>query len=220
MAELTFGELVRKDPRDFWPNEATDFTPWLVSDENLPLIAEALGLELELQSVEQAAGPYRADIVYRSLGDERSVIIENQLQKTDHHHLGKLLTYAAGLDDVSTVVWIAPQFSDEHRAALDWLNRHTDQDTHFFGVAIEVWQIGDSLPAPRFTRISQPNDWSNASPPTALTEGQKSQLDFWKGFRDYATNEGTHLNVGKPRGQNWSSFGIGRTGLEIVAVAA
>ena len=220
MAGPKFAELVKKDPREFWPDEAADFTPWLASDENLPLIGKALGLELELQLVEQPVGPYRADIVCRSLGDEHSVVIENQLEKTDHDHLGKLITYAAGLDDVSTVVWIAPNFTDEHRAALDWLNRHTHEDVRFFGVSIEVWQIADSLPAPRFTLVSQPNDWSKTQPRSGLTAGQETQLAFWTRFREYADNNGTHLNVGKPQPQNWTSFGIGRTGIELAGTAA
>ena len=117
-----FGTLERLDPREYWPNEAADFTPWLADDANIRLLGSAIRMDLDVESTEVAVGPFSADIVCRSAPDDHRVVIENQLEKTDHDHLGKLLTYAGGLDDVRTVVWIARQFTEEHRTAIDWLN--------------------------------------------------------------------------------------------------
>lgn len=219
MASPQFGAIERKPLRDFWPIEDTDFSPWVA--DNLSLLGGAIGLELELESSEVPIGPYSADIVCRSIPDGRHVVIENQLERTDHDHLGKLLTYAAGLGDVSTVVWIAREFTEQHRAALDWLNRSTAEDVRFFGIEIEVWQIGDSLPAPRFTLASEPNEWSRAKPQPGLSTGQETQLAYWTAFLN--ARAGSAFDKGtdrKPWARNWLSFGIGRTGVDLLAVAA
>ena len=219
MASPQFGAIERKPLRDFWSNEAADFTPWLASDDNLPLLSDAIGLDLELESSEVPVGPYSADIVCRSIPDGHRVVIENQLERTDHDHLGKLLTYAAGLGDVSTVVWIARDFTEQHRAALDWLNRSTVEDVRFFGIEIEVWQIGDSLPAPRFTLISEPNEWAKTKPQPGLTPARERQLAYWTAFKQFGESAGTRLRIGKPLAENWTSFGVGRSGITLVAVA-
>ncbi len=223
MSDPEFGELAQQNSRDFWPHEAADFTPWLARPENMARLSQVVGLELEVESVEQPVGPFNADIVCTSLGEHRRVVIENQLERSDHDHLGKMLTYAAGLDDVSTVIWVAPKFTDEHRAALDWLNSVTTDEVRFFGIGLEVWQIGESLPAPRFNLVSQPNDWSKtlrSKSHAGLSDGKLSQLDFWAGFGDYATAAGSTRSIGKPQAQNWMTFGIGRSGLDMSAVAA
>ncbi len=219
MPNPQFGAIDRKPLRDFWPIEDTDFTPWVA--DNLPLLGGAIGLELELESSEVPIGPYWADIVCRSIPDGHHVVIENQLERTDHDHLGKLLTYAAGLSDVSTVVWIAREFTEQHRAALDWLNRSTAEDIRFFGIEIEVWQIGNSLPAPRFTLVSEPNEWSKPKPQPGLSSGQEMQLAFWKAFSKAGVDAtGTDRYDRKPQPQNWMTFGVGRTGIDLLAVAA
>lgn len=221
MASPQFGAIERKPLRDFWPNEAADFTPWLKSEDNLPLLGEAIGLNLELVGSEVPVGPYWVDIVCLDVDDQRHVVIENQLERSDHNHLGQLLTYAAGLGDVSSVVWIAERFTDQHRAALDWLNRSTAADVRFFGIEIEVWQIGDSLPAPRFTLVSEPNDWSKSKPQVGLTVGQETQFAFWTAFSEAGADvPGTDRYDRKPGRQNWMSFGIGRSEVELLAVAA
>ena len=223
MSDPAFGDLVQENPRDFWPHETGDFTPWLARSENIARLSRMVGLELEVESVEQPVGPFNADIVCRSLGEHRRVVIENQLGRSDHDHLGKMLTYSAGLDDVSTVIWIALKFTDEHRAALDWLNSVTTDEVRFFGIGLEVWRIGDSLPAPRFNLVAQPNDWSKtlrSKTQTGLTDGQLSQLAFWEGFRKHVIDSGSARHVGKPQAQNWMTFGIGRSGLDMSAVAA
>ena len=153
--------LERVDLRHAWKGEATDFTPWLATPENITLLGESISLELEVDSQEKDVGPYRADILCRDTVTNQYVLVENQLEKTDHTHLGQLLTYAAGLDAV-TIVWVARQFTDEHRAALDWLNDSTGAKLNFFGLEIELWKIGDSPMAPKFNVVSSPNDWSAA----------------------------------------------------------
>ena len=140
--------------RDCWKNEATDFTPWLASEENIALLADALGLnELEVISQEEHVGPFRADILCVDSGTDKLVLIENQLEKTDHNHLGQIMTYAAGLDAV-TIIWIAERFTEEHRAAIDWLNRITDKDFNFFGIEIVLIKIDNCLAAPIFNVIA------------------------------------------------------------------
>ena len=156
MVELS--KIERVELREIWPNEAADFTPWLAKEENLGLLGEALRLELELQERESSVGTFSLDLLVRDIGNDRPVIIENQLTETDHTHLGQILTYAAG-HDAGTIVWIAKKFRDEHRAALDYLNSRTGEDTEFFGVVVEVWKIDDSRPAPHFDPVVTPNEW-------------------------------------------------------------
>ncbi len=155
------GRLSAVELRDAWSSEAQDFTPWLAQSANLALLGDTLELQLEVDSVEKPVGPYRADILCREAGTDRLVLIENQIEGTDHKHLGQLLTYAAGLD-TAVVCWLARRFSEEHRAVLDWLNEITDDRFAFFGVEIELWRIGDSAPAPRFSIVARPNEWRRA----------------------------------------------------------
>ncbi len=144
------------DLREAWPNEADDFTSWLA--DNISELGDALGLDLELQAQEAPVGTFSLDLLARETGKNLAVIIENQLEQTNHDHLGKLLTYAGGYD-ADIAVWIARGFRDEHRQALDWLNQRTDEETAFFGVVIELWKIDGSRPAPHFNIIAAPNEW-------------------------------------------------------------
>lgn len=150
------GALETVEVRKVWISESRDFTPWLL--ENPDRLAEALGIELELEYAEHAVGPFKLDLKGRDLTNDAVLMVENQLESTDHNHLGQVLTYAAGTG-ASTVVWIATAFREEHRQALDWLNEQTGQETHFFGIEIQAVRIGDSLPAPLFKLVAQPNDW-------------------------------------------------------------
>lgn len=215
-------DLGRLDPVDLrlvWPREESDFTPWLAVEENLTLLADTLGMSLEFVARERAVGPFSADIVCRNPDDDTQVVVENQLEPTDHDHLGKLLTYAAHLE-ARVVVWIAKRFSDQHRAALDWLNEVSRSGTRFFGLEIELWQIGESPPAPKFNVIARPNDWTGKPGPTDLTSTQRMQLGFWTGFADFvARNGGTVTKTHDPRPQGWLGIaGVGRTGFSLVAV--
>ena len=160
MSEL--GRLERINLKDIWAHEAQDFTPWLAEETNLTLLSDTLGIDLEVEAVEQNVGPFRADILCKDTLSDRWVLIENQLEQTDHGHLGQLMTYAAGLDAV-TIVWIAARIRDEHRAAMDWLNEITDSEVRFFALEVELWRIGTSPAAPKFNVVSKPNDWSRST---------------------------------------------------------
>lgn len=149
MAKKTLEQLQRVDLREAWESESGDFTPWLASAENIALLGDAIGMELEVESQEQSVGKFRADILCRDTANQSWVLIENQLEKTDHGHLGQLIIYAAGLE-AATIVWVAAEIRDEHRAALDWLNHITSEQFMFFGLELELWRIGDSLMAPKF----------------------------------------------------------------------
>jgi hypothetical protein len=185
MTVTNLGRLERVDLRNIWVSEATDFTPWLARQENLAILADTLGLELELEAQERPVGPFRADILCKDVATDRWVLIENQLERTDHSHLGQLLTYASGLEAV-TIVWIAARFTEEHRSTLDWLNKITDDRFRFFGLEVELWRIGDSPSAPKFNIISKPNDWSQSVAQAAraideseLSETRVMQREYW-----------------------------------------
>lgn len=169
MSTNSLGRLQKVDLREAWTSESSDFTPWLAQEENLKLLGETIGIELELESQETEVGPFRADILCKDTATNDWVLIENQLERTDHSHLGQLLTYAAGLNAV-TIVWIAERFTEEHRAALDWLNERTDEKINLFGLEIELWRIATSPVAPKFNIISQPNDWSRTVQQAAAGE--------------------------------------------------
>jgi len=210
----SLGKLERVDPKVVWSHEAHSFTPWLALPENLTQLGETLGVELELEAVEQAVGPFRADILCKQVGSGHWILIENQLEKTDHPHLGQVLTYAAGLDAV-TIVWISPQFTDEHRACLDWLNRSTLEGLNFFGVQLEVWRIGESQHAPRFNIVSKPNQWTKSvsSASATISEIGTKHLEFWTAFAERLKMKNGPLKVGKPGAQNYMTLSpFGRNG--------
>ena len=153
------GRLSQVDVREVWPSEANSFTPWLAQEENLRLLAETINMSLILEAREKPVGMFRADIIARNVHTGHLVLIENQLERTDHGHLGQLITYAAGFKAVS-IVWVSSLFTDEHRAAFDWLNEVTDAGIAFYGLEMELWQIGDSAIAPKFNLVSKPNMFS------------------------------------------------------------
>lgn len=217
------GELVEVPLREIWSDEAASFTPWLAKPEHLKKLGDTLGMELEPEDEEVSVGPFSADILCKDTVDGSWVVIENQIEKTDHRHLGQILTYAAGLE-AKTLVWVASKFTEEHRAALDWLNEHTSDEISFFGLEIEVWRIGDSAPAPKFNIVSKPNDWSKTVRSQAGDEGnitphKRLQFDFWSAFRDYV-QANSKLPTRKPGFQHWMSFSIGRSGFNLAAITS
>lgn len=178
-SKIELGRLKRVDPHKAWTDEPRFFTPWLAKPENLALLGDALDIELESGSTEESVGDFRADIVCTEASSGATVLIENQLDQTNHGHIGQVLTYAAGSDAV-TIVWIATKFRDEHRAALDWFNEKSDSSINFFGLEIELWKIGESPPAPKFNIVVQPNDWSRViNEPPHLTDQELERREFW-----------------------------------------
>jgi hypothetical protein len=224
MADMkkTLGRLQPVDLRDFWEDEARQFTPWLALPENMKLLGEAIGIELEFEATESRVGIFKADIVAKEVGTDDRVIIENQLQRTDHDHLGKLLTYAAGLG-AKVVVWVADEISDDHRRALDWLNEITGESFSFFALEIELWRINDSVPAPKFNLVCRPNDWAKSLKGTDAvgepTETKLLQLEFWSAFVEYGKRMGSSVSFRKPRAQNWYSLAVGRAGFNLSLLA-
>lgn len=180
---MTIPDLARiekVDLRKAWVSEAADFTPWLAQEENLRLLGDSLGIPLELVSTEESVGPFAADILCKDPLSEQWVLIENQLEQTDHTHLGQIITYAAGLD-ATTVIWIAARFVEQHRAAVDWLNEITGEGTNFFGVEVELWRIGGSPQmAPRFSVVSKPNSWSKQVPKMGRIARKWDEPSFFK----------------------------------------
>ena len=212
---VNLGAIERVDLREVWPDEAQDFTPWLA--ENLGKLGEALGLDLEFQGREVSVGPFFLDILAHDVGNDRRVVIENQLDKTDHDHLGKLLTYAAGYD-AGVVVWLTGDFRDEHRAALDWLNQRTGEDTEFFGVVVEAWQIDDSRRAPHFRIAAAPNAWSKSSMKSNVANGPGSERGeqyraFFQPIVDTLREEHKFTNRTQAGTKQWASFASGFSGI-------
>jgi len=211
---MSLGKLNRLDPREQWPDESKDFTPWLASQAGLNLLGETLGLELESEDTEVYVGNYRADIVAKDSISNEYVVIENQLSSTDHDHIGKLLTYAASFE-AGTVVWIAKNFREEHRQAIDWFNEITIKDVDFFGIEIELLQISDSPYAPNLKIVSKPNEWTRSvrSEKQSLTAGDTLKLEYWTSFNEYIGNNNLRINQRKAGAQHWYDITIGKSGV-------
>ena len=181
-AEVSFGTLADVALREAWAHEAHSFTPWLAA--NLDRLAAAIGIPLELTGTETRVGTFSADILARNPGDDSVVLIENQLEGSDHTHLGQIMTYLAGLE-THTMIWVAPSFRDEHLSAIRWLNEHTVDPFAFFAVRLRVVRIGDSPVAPLFEVVERPNNWERQlADQRRLVEGSRSELgqhrlDFW-----------------------------------------
>ena len=210
---MKLGKIKRiTDLRSIWPHEANDFTKWLADEHNLAKLGEEIGIELELEERESSVGNFNVDLYAKEEGTGRKVIIENQLEETDHDHLGKLITYASG-KGAEVVVWVVKRARDEHRQAIEWLNQHTDTDLGFFLVEIELWQIDDSAIAPKFSVIERPNDWGKQMKSVAgLNNTEQIQLAFWQKFNDTmnANPDFTkHFKTRKAQPQNWYDISVG-----------
>lgn len=176
---MEIGKLTPVNPREVWRHEALNFTPWLAGQ--IDHLAEAIGEDLEVLGSETAVGPFSADIVARNRLDGHTVLIENQLEKTDHTHLGQIMTYLAGLE-AKTVVWIATRFQEEHVSAIRWLNDHTPPEFRFFAVELRVVQIGQSPVAPIFDIIVRPNAFERnlkVRKAEAEASADTRHRDFW-----------------------------------------
>lgn len=208
------GKLQKVDLRSIWKHEATDFSAWLVQSENLEVLAEQLGIEIEPVGTEVPVGRFKIDILAKEPNTNEQIIIENQLEPTNHDHLGKVITYAAGLD-ARYLIWIVKDVLPEHLKAVEWLNEHLDDEIRCFLIKIEVWQIGDSKPAPRFEIISVKNDWvaslKKSTTPSGFSPLKLRQQEFWIDFCNYVRKKDSNIKMHKPAPQHWLNFSMGNS---------
>jgi hypothetical protein len=197
---MKIGVLTEVDIRDLWKHEQYDFSNWLAEPDNIAYLNDILGLTLVEVNKEAYVGSYRCDIVAVDETDGTKVIIENQLESSNHDHLGKIITYASGLD-AKVIVWIVKQAREEHRSAIEWLNNNTRSGIDFFLIELHAYKIGDSDPAPKFEVIEQPNDFikssQNATSSDSLNKSQTERLTFWTQFNDEIIAHGKPFNVRK-----------------------
>ena len=215
----TFAELEAENVRDHWAHEERDFSKWLADEigtEDPSGLENTLGLDLEVIELEKRVGTYRVDIVAEATDDGRTVVVENQLEASDHDHLGKTIAYAAGLD-ADIIVWIAPKFNDEHQDAVQWLNRNSREGVDLFAIRLEVWRIADSPPALRMNPVEKPSEWKTKAQRSSkeLTSAKKIQEDLWTAFRDHIDEVDTPLTPRKPSPQHWYNNPIGKSGFTL-----
>lgn len=200
------------DLRKVWNHEAYDFTTWLAEEENIELLGNEIGTEIVPLETEASVGRFNVDILAEESNTGKDIIIENQLEQTDHQHLGKLITYSAGID-ASIVIWVVKSGLEEHQQAIQWLNEMTDTDLNFFLVQIELWQIDDSDIAPKINVLEKPNYWSKdvreGVESAKLSETKKLQLDFWTKLREYSERNNVEISFRKPRPQHWYDISFG-----------
>ncbi|MDT4289546.1 DUF4268 domain-containing protein [Methylomonas sp. MO1] len=213
--KFNLSKLERVPLRAAWKHEANDFTPWLAETDNLNSLADALGLsELLLVATEHWVGDFKLDILCTDGEDQ--VIIENQLEKTNHSHLGQIIAYAAGVG-AKKVIWVAETFRPEHASALQFLNENTTDALSFFAVEVELWRIGDSPLAPKFEVVVKPNDWAKsgreqARAATSTSPTKQLQQKFWMALIERLKVKAPHIRPQKPRPQHWLNNSIGRSG--------
>lgn len=214
MPEL--GRLEEVNVRELWIHEQYDFSNWLAKEENIELLNEVLGLTLVDIEKEVFVGAYRCDLVAKDETSGQNVIIENQLEASNHDHLGKIITYASGLD-ANVIVWIVKEAREEHRSAIEWLNNNTNKNLNFFLIEIHAYRIGNSLYAPKFEIVEKPNDFiKNAKIQTGSEELNKSQserLVFWTRFNDIVSERGKPFNLRKATTDHWYDVAIGVSGV-------
>lgn len=207
------GEIKQIDDlRSVWANEASDFTPWVAS--NISLLNDATGLSLEVIEQESPVGSFSLDILAKDTESEAIAIIENQLEDTNHDHLGKLLTYASG-KSAKYIIWIVKNAREEHRSAIEWLNNNTVAGIEFFLIEMQLWQIGASELAPKFNVVEQPNGWMTAAKQSQTTQGGAAvqfKYEYWSAFNDYAFENKEYASVfrkHKASSDHWYTLNIG-----------
>ena len=215
---MKLGKLQEIDIREVWTHEQYDFSKWLSAEDNIQELGNVLNLSLSDIETEKFVGSYRCDILCRDEITGRVVLIENQLEQTNHDHLGKILTYASGLD-ASVVVWVVASARDEHASAIEWLNKHTDDSISFFLLEIHAYRIGNSEPAPQFKIIEQPNDFvktvKRIAQDKSVNESQSRRLEFWTQFNDILEQRGKPFNKRKATTDHWYSVAVGSSECQI-----
>lgn len=215
-------KLEKVDVREVWKNEAKDFTSWLAEPQNLASLGEEIDIELTLLKTEAPVGAFAADILAEEERTGRKVVIENQLEQTNHDHLGKILTYASGYD-ANILIWIAKDIREEHRQAVDWLNERAGESLLIFLIRLEVWQIGNSSRAPKFQIICSPNTWAKSIKTGGeLTDTKTDQLRYWEEFRTYLVEHSQDYKFSprQPRPQHWYTLSIGTSKMYIALVVS
>ncbi len=206
------GKIIKADLRAIWKNEEYDFSAWLAQEENLNLLSEAIGIDIRLIRQEAEVGKFSLDILAEEEATGRKIIIENQLEATNHDHLGKIITYAAGYD-ADIIIWIFKEIKEAHRQAIDWLNENTNENIAFFAVQLELWQIDNSAPAPKFQIISSPNEWAKVLKQDGTkdepTDTKLKQLNFWTKLKSYAQDKKSPVRFQTPAPHNWFNTTIG-----------
>jgi hypothetical protein len=211
---MKMAKLNKVDLRQQWTHEARDFTKWLSEPENLDLLSDEIGIGIELIQIEANVGRYNVDVLAQEENTGRKIIIENQLETTDHNHLGQLITYATG-HEAEFIIWLVREAREEHQEAVARLNEHTDEKLNFFLVVVELWQVGNSDVAVKFSVVSRPNDWkkavlgSSSDGEPAVTKSM--QLDFWQKLREFVAAKYPELKLRKPAAQHWYDVAIGRS---------
>ena len=215
---MAIGKLEEVDIRELWKHEQYDFSEWLSKKENIENLNEILGLTLVDISKETYVGSYRCDLFAKDETTGIKVIIENQLEMSNHDHLGKIITYASGLD-AKVVVWIVKEAREEHRSAIEWLNNNTNSNINFFLIEIHAYKIGNSDNAPMFQVIEQPNDFIKNNKSTnsndTMNKSQSQRLEFWNQFNNVLVERGKPFNVRKATTDHWYNVAIGTSDAHI-----
>ncbi|PST41050.1 DUF4268 domain-containing protein [Faecalibacillus faecis] len=201
-----------EDLRTVWPHEAQDFTPWLAKEENIEILSDAIGIDISINETESSVGDFSLDVLASEVGTDKKIIIENQLEDTNHDHLGKLITYASG-KSANIIIWLVKHAREEHKAAIEWLNNHTDDEIGFFLCEIKLYRIGNSDPAVKFEVVEKPNDWTKEiKKKNNINETQQQRYDYWVAFQNYAfQNKEFSRNFSRrsPSFDHWMNYSIG-----------
>lgn len=209
---MKLGKLKEVDIRKVWAHEQYDFSKWLAGEDNIKELGDTLNLSLTDVETEKFVGNYRCDILCKDEITGKAVLVENQLEATDHDHLGKIITYASGLD-AAVVVWIVAAAKEEHASAIEWLNKHTDDELSFFLIEVHAYTIGDSEPAPMFKIIEQPNDFAKIvkaiSKNSDMSDTEKKRLEFWTQLNEVLEERGKPFNKRKATTDHWYSVAMG-----------
>lgn len=215
---MAIGKLEEVDIRELWKHEQYDFSEWLSKKENIENLNDILGLTLVDISKETYVGSYRCDLFAKDETTGIKVIIENQLEMSNHDHLGKIITYASGLD-AKVVVWIVKEAREEHRSAIEWLNNNTNSNINFFLIEIHAYKIGNSDNAPMFQVIEQPNDFiknnKSINSNDTMNKSQSQRLEFWNQFNNVLIEKGKPFNVRKATTDHWYNVAIGTSDAHI-----
>lgn len=210
--KMKISRLQEVDIRKLWAHEQYDFSAWLAKEENIELLNEKIGLTLVDINTEAYVGSYRCDIVAVDETTGIRVIIENQLENSNHDHLGKIITYASGLD-AKVIVWIVKEARDEHRSAIEWLNNNTVQDINFFLIELHAYQIGNSDYAPMFQIVEQPNDFikeqKGKKSTDTMNKSQSERLEFWTLFNDHVVERNKPFAIHKASSISWYNIAVG-----------